>query len=719
MVVKTEYPPRLLRAVGLSGAALVATAVAFAPAITIAPVTMGDVAMLVYIALHPAWAVTLLLGGPYRPIDHDAGQRRAELLFFLGSFLFLFSYIFASNANMDYVQRFAESGGNIQLAPDTRTERLIVMGRYLPLMLVDLLIWLRSVTALSRDEGSQGVLRRGGPAALTVLSVALSVVAFPSFVRLEGVGILGWIALVPLFVVLRRETAAGRQGRAIGYGVLYGVLFTLLGNYWLGTFNLISLQAVGIIFFAFYGIYMLVATTALRLAPPGILRALVLPLTWTAFELARSSGFLGYPWHLMAHTQYRNVPVIQIAELGGVWLVSLVVLAVNAALAEAFLRNEPAETPPRSPEGERQRARRWSRVGPRIPRPVLVALGLAVLAHGLGGALLTRPVPTAGTTRIALIQQNSDPRKHDYDRTLDSLIRLTDEALAADPDLVVWSETAFVPNIRRWSQEDPERYRLARLVREFLAYQDSIDRWLLTGNDDYRRVLDEDGREIERNSYNAAVLFSDTAERRETYHKIRLVPFTEHFPYREQLPWVYDLLQQVDITFWTPGTERTIFHHPDMRFATPICFEDVFPQELRRFAHAGMEVIVNITNDYWSLRETAAQQHFVAALFRTVELRRPMVRSTASGVTSHVDARGRIVATVPQYSEQYLIADVAVPDLGDGGLRTLYYRWGDWVPVSAGAVGVIVPLLAAVLRRSRRRGDGGPRVDRWTGREER
>jgi apolipoprotein N-acyltransferase len=147
----------------------------------------------------------------------------------------------------------------------------------------------------------------------------------------------------------------------------------------------------------------------------------------------------------------------------------------------------------------------------------------------------------------------------------------------------------------------------------------------------------------------------------------------------------------VDITFWTPGTEYTVFHHPKFDFATPICFEDVFPGVVRRFATEGMEVIVNITNDYWSLQEQAAQQHMAAALFRTVELGMPMVRSTASGVTSHIDARGRLVATVPQYSEQILVADVTIPP--ETKPKTMYYRWGDWFPKVA--LGTLAVLLIA------------------------
>ncbi len=678
----TEYRSDVVMVLLLLAASLIGILVTFTPEHSVAPIGTGDGLLIAFLALHIVWAFQTgygLLRGVPPERSHTA--RAAEVFFFFGMFLFLFDYIFAGNAGMDYVQRFIAGGGTIQLAPDTRTERHLVAGKLLPLALTDLAVWV--LYGIIRNPQRE----RNIPAVLMLLSVALSVLSFPSFVQKEGIALLGWFSLAPLFVLLRREVERHRAGRAIWYGLLYGVLFTLLGNYWLGTFNLISLQAVGVIFFGFYLIYMPVTVgflVVLRFAGErtgvvtGFLRfasLLILPLTWTTFELARSSGFLGYPWLLVAHSQYQLPWMIQAARLGGVWMVSFIILLANAFLAEAVLRRRSA----------------W-----------VFASGAVVAVNALAGLLVLSAAgtePFDSTVKIALIQQNSDPRKHEYTRTLDSLMELTNSSLAHNPDLVVWSETAFVPNIRRWSQEDPDRYSLAALVRDFYLYLDSVDTWLLTGNDDYQRHLDEDGREIGRDSYNAAVLFSPDNRRVDTYHKVKLVPFTEHFPYRDQFPWVYDMLLSVDIHFWTPGSEYTVFRHRDFNFATPICFEDVFPGLVRQFARSGMDVIVNISNDYWSLREQAAQQHFAAALFRTVELGRPMVRSTASGLTGHIDRQGRIVATVPQYSEEYLIADVSLSPSADGSSReTLYYRWGDWFPRVTLLLAVLLVLVGAAGR---------------------
>jgi apolipoprotein N-acyltransferase len=517
---------------------------------------------------------------------------------------------------------------------------------------------------------------------LVYAAVMLTTLSYPSFVSLDGVALLGWISLAPLLLVLRAQS----YWRGVFFGTVYGVFATLLVNYWLATFSLVSLQASVVIFLGFYLIFMMVALLLYHTATR--LHFLLVALAWTAFELARSSGFLGYPWALVGHAQYEMLSLIQIASVTGVWGVSFLVVLVNAGIAHAL------------PMGGRR-----FRAHPLVTAAAVVGIVLAAgqvalvqapaAAGAPGGAPAVADDGAASgenVVRVALIQQNSDPRKHEYRETFDTLTRLTDEARAADPDIIVWSETAFVPNIRRWSREEPRRYSLARLVQRFLEYQAQIDNYLVTGNDDYRRVLDDEGTEIERLNFNAAVFFSPEGERLETYHKIRLVPFTEYFPYEETLPWVYNLLLEFDVNFWEPGDEKTVFEHPKFRFSTPICFEDVFPNEVRGFVRNGAEVIVNLSNDYWSLTPVQAKQHFLGSMFRTVENRRPMVRSTASGLTAHVDRWGRIIATAPYYEEAHLVTDVRVPA---DRTTTAYTRFGDWFPVAAGIAAVAIALLAA------------------------
>jgi apolipoprotein N-acyltransferase len=685
------------------------------------------------IGVHYLWGVVLLF--PRLRLDRTRIARFflvPELLLVFSLVVFVFVFIFALNANMSYVQRFAESSGNLRIALDTRTERLLAFIRFFPFVLLNAAVWLygrlrfggaastpRAVpagaaapltapaaadvtapaaeaavgragtptipTVTARAPGLRGRRLRMWALPLVFVSVMLTTLSIPSFVSLNGIGLLGWISLVPLFVVLLHE----RFWRGVFYGITFGVLTTLLQNYWLGTFNLISLQFTVVLWLVFYALFVPVLLFLLRRAPR--LSLLVFPLAWTGFEYLTSIGFLGYPWGLVAHSQYHVASLIQISAITGVWGVSFLVVLVNSLLAHAVVA--------------------WIR-GVRGPRRSALAVALLVGATLFGGALVlavdgarnengdaaatdAANERTGATSRVALIQQNSDPRKHDYERTLRTLKELTDRAMIQDPDMVVWSETAFVPNIRRWSREDPDEYQLADLVHRFLDYQESLDTWLVTGNDDYRRV--QQGGETVRQNYNAAVLFSDSGERMDTYHKIKLVPFTEHFPYQEQLPWVYELLQDFDVSFWEPGDERTVFSFPGFRFSTPICFEDIFPEQVRRFVLSGAEVIVNLSNDYWSLTPVEAQQHFAASLFRTVENRRPMLRSTASGVTGHVDRFGRIQGTLPTYREDFMVTEVTRPP----AWHTFYTRHGDWFPQAAlGLLGIFV--VGSLLRFARR-----------------
>ena len=622
------------------------------------------------ITAHAGWGI-ILASGRRRDIYH-ALFRAPEILFAAGLVLFLFSYIYASNANMDYVQRFAASSGNIRLAPDSRIDRLNSLTRFLPFLLLDagvvVFARLRRRDLFFRESGTAGTGGMWG-LALSLLSALLYVISLPSFVFLDGVPLLAWVCMIPvLYAVLKN----GRFWGAF-YGTFFGVVQTILANYWLGTFSLVSLQFITVYYLVLYTFFM---TLFVYLLPRSLFGAAVfIPAAWVLFDFLRSLAFMGYPWAMLGTSQYPVLPLIQTASVTGIWGISFLVYGCNALVASfTACGGTPLQI-------------RRGLIGFAAVIAVVFAGGAVTLAAG-------SPADGERTARVALIQQNTDPRKNDYREGLDVLMKLTDRALPTDPDLVAWSETAFVPNIRRWGSMEAGTNRYTRLVHELLEYLRSIDTWLLTGNDDYTFVTDETGEEV-RHDFNAAVLFDGEGRRVETYHKIHLVPFTEFFPFEEQLPWMYELLLEFDVHLWTPGTERIVFEHPLFTFSTPICFEDSFPRDVRAFVREGAEVILNLSNDFWSLTEVEAKQHFVNSLFRSVENRRPLLRSTASGVTAHVDRYGRIRDTLPYYEEGILIAEVGLPDTPP---TTLYSRFGDWFPYLCAG---IVLLLGArwIIRR--------------------
>ncbi len=584
--------------------------------------------------------------------------RAPELLFALAAILFLFSYIYATNANMDYVQRFMATHGNLRLAPDSTKERLTAFLRYLPLLALDTAaVWyFRSGISSSIPRGTRSLtVAEAWALPGAIASGVLYALSAPSFARTGGIPVLAWVCLVPLLVVL--ENVSLTQG--IFYGTLAGIIQSMISNFWLGTFNLLTLQFVTAVTLLEYVPFMAIALAVLRRSRGA--GFLVFPAAWVVFDWLRSQGFLGYPWDMLGTSQYSVIPLIQIASGAGVWSVTFVVVFANSVIAWYI-------------SGIMKGARRG-----RAPAIALAAL-LAV-AFGWGGFRIwtdavARGQPVGRSVRIALVQQDADPRKDDYSETFQTLKRLTAQALPSKPDLVAWSETAFVPNIRRWSKEDPSKFPLAALVRDFLAYQKGIGTWLVTGNDDYEFVI-RNGTQ-ERLDYNGAVLFSPAGVRVETYHKIHLVPFTEFFPFKKQLPWLYQFLLSFDAYLWEPGDRRVVFSHPLFTFSTPICFEDSFPSDVRLFVVAGARVILNLSNDYWSQTDAEAMQHAANAVFRAVENGRPLARASASGLTCVVDTLGRITARSPLYQQSYLVADIPLPGPG----LTLYTKFGDWFPIA-------------------------------------
>jgi apolipoprotein N-acyltransferase len=407
-------------------------------------------------------------------------------------------------------------------------------------------------------------------------------------------------------------------------------------------------------------------------------------LFWAGFEYLRTLGFTGYPYGFIAYSQWQVIPLIQIAGLAGVWAVSAVVLFPQAVIGN-LLRFR----------GEGGRARPVYGPFLRLALPYLALLA-AVLVYGF-----TAPhdFSAAKQTKIALVQPNADPWKGglaEYRDNFRVLTRLSDAALRESPDidLVVWPETAFVPRIY-WHQnyrDDPDSYALVKDLLDYLAAKPVP---FLIGNDDARRELQPSGQ-WERVDYNAAMLF-DGRDIVNQYRKLHLVPFTEYFPYEKQFPQIYKWLLAADTHFWEVGDEATVFEVRGgtsgewLKFSTPICFEDSFADLSRAFVQNGAELIVNISNDAWSSSLPGQYQHLSMSVFRTVENRRAMVRSTASGQTCVIMPDGRVAAESEPFRENHLT--VRVP-LIDGA--TVYTALGDYFPVLCLAAAVIVLLFAIV-----------------------
>ncbi|MDR0641939.1 MAG: apolipoprotein N-acyltransferase [Treponema sp.] len=516
---------------------------------------------------------------------------------------------------------------------------------------------------------------------LAVLGMILFALSFPNVLVEKGLAPAAWTAWIPVFLLVNRVSLPA----SALWGVLYGYGAYSLFNYWLGAFH----PMAGFIINSIYVVYLGLTFFFLRLAKILFPRRfyLVQWCLWLAYEYLRTLGFLGYPYGISGYSQWTLIPVIQIASLGGVWAVSALILFPAAALGAALHKTSDFGSVPGALGTFFKRE--W------LPACLWLLCLCLALGYGIGSRQDYSAAPHA---RLALIQHNTDPWRGDMDEYRQNfrvLSRLSGEALASEPrpDVVVWSETAFVPRIY-WHKSYRDDQESWVLVRELLDYLGGQDVPFVLGNDDARLEGDGQGG-WNRVDYNAVMLF-EGAEITGLYRKLHLVPFTEHFPYRRQFPGIYQALVKADTHFWEKGKEAAVLSVPlsrdgapeNLKFSTPICFEDTFGYLSREFVRNGAELIVNLSNDAWSRSLPAQNQHLGMAVFRAVENRRSMVRSTASGQTCAVDPRGRVIALAPPFAEAWITAEV--PILSGG---TLYTAYGDYL----GRFFVIISTVLLIL----------------------
>jgi apolipoprotein N-acyltransferase len=513
---------------------------------------------------------------------------------------------------------------------------------------------------------------------LLLLSVFLFAFAFPNFLYKWGWFPFAYLAIVPAFIVIHRSGWI----RIFLYGFFYGFACYAVFNFWLLTWSAWGIFVVPSIYAGYFFLFFPILKLIDDLFPTHgfILQA----IAWVGYEWLRTQAFLGYPYGILGYSQYLFLPLVRSASLAGIWGVTLLVIFPSAYIGSLF-RNGVGSI----------RAEFTKR---KISAVVYIALFAAVVIFGLA---IKVDLSETKTWRVALAQLNIDPwRGGDptYEKSLNVLIHLSNQAKRENPDIIVWSETAFVPSIEYHTRyrENTHRYQIVRRLKEFLGKEKIT---YIIGNNYREKKLLHTGEEAER-SYNATVLFRE-GEVVDIYRKLHLVPFSEHFPYKGLLGWMRDLISGMDVHWYDKGTRYVVFEDKGVRFSTPICFEDSFGYLNRGFVRAGADVLVNMTNDSWANSVVCEIQHAAMSVFRATENRRSLVRSTNSGITCAIDPNGRVMDMIEPFTEGYLVVDV--PVVRDE--TTLYMQWGDWLGYTAllvGLAGIAVGFIRRLIRRYRR-----------------
>lgn len=457
--------------------------------------------------------------------------------------------------------------------------------------------------------------------------------------------------------------AGAWQGFLLGY--VSGIIWYLGSCYWV--FNTmheygelsVATSALLLIAYALYlGLYhglfgLLVALTAARRNGYSLRALLFAPFIWVAVELARTY-ITGFPWDLLGYTQIDNIPLTRIATVTGVYGLSFEIALVNTAVTAAFLV-------------------------PRRKQPFLFAV-CAVAIILLHAGKLYSPPATPTTQGVTLVQSNvpilDEPWSLDYElktlRELSALSVRPKKEPSGTPELIVWPESPAP----FFSTDLHVRTTIADIAR-------STDSSIIAGTIGIRGFDDPSGK---RELYNSASVITSKGTWAYEYDKIHLVPFGEYVPFADLLAFARKLTR--DVGTFSRGKSREPLDIDGSHVGIFICYESIFPNEVRQFAHNGAEFFVNISNDGWYGDTSAPLQHLNMARMRAVENNRWLLRDTNTGVTAVIDPYGRRVAEAPRWQRTAL---QAAYDLEQE--TTFYTRHGDWFPILCAIIAILGLLL--------------------------
>ncbi|MFG2294234.1 apolipoprotein N-acyltransferase [Streptomyces sp. NPDC048603] len=484
-----------------------------------------------------------------------------------------------------------------------------------------------------------------------VAAGALPVLAFPA----PALWWWAYAALVPWMLLLR---TAPSPRRAALEGWLGGLGFIVAVHHWLlPSLHVFLLPVAALVGLLWIPWALLVRALLGGSPPPGrAAAALVLvPAGWLLSELVRSWQGLGGPWGLLGASQWQVPAALRLASVGGVWLVSLLVVAVNCALV--LLAVAPAA------------------------RGAAVA-GVTALAVLTGAVWLWAPRPqVSGVLRVAVVQPGVVGGADSVEQRFTVGERLTRELAGRRPDLVVWGESSVGADLA--ARPD--------LTRRLAALSDAVGAPLLV-NVDARRS-DRPG------IYKSSVLVGGAGPTGDRYDKMRLVPFGEYVPARSLLGWVTSVGKAAgeDRRRGSTPVLMALPGRPEVRIGPLVCFESAFPDMSRHLTREGAALLVaqsatSTFQDSW-----APAQHASLAALRAAENGRPVVHATLTGISAVHGPSGEPVGE--RLGTSASVAEVYAVPLARGS--TLYVRSGDWaVRAALAALAGYVAFL--VVRRVRR-----------------
>jgi len=476
---------------------------------------------------------------------------------------------------------------------------------------------------------------------LLVFTSVLLVISFPKCDQ----PLFAWISLIPLLYALEGKSAY----QNFSWGWVCGFLFHIGLIYWIVVVtttygNMIYPLGILVMFLlaGYLGLFFGLTFALSRFIEQKTTfnSTLTIPFIWVTMEYIKSFLFSGFPWESLGYSQYRLLPLIQCADLTGVYGISFLIVYVNVTLY-LLLRGIPSKKIPYK----------------EITFGVLIIS--AALLYGRWRLIDIKNITESSfSMRVGLIQGNIDQAiKWDLDFRKEAIEihqQLSLKALKDKSRLIIWPE-ASTPFYFQ-SEVDYQT-----LIFDIIK---GTDAYLLLGTPSYQSV---NGRVRHANS---AFLLSPAKKILGKYDKMHLVPYGEYVPLERFFPFIHKMVEGIGNFY--PGDELSLLSLPEASFGVLICYEIIFPDLTRRFVKKGAQFLVNITNDAWFGKTSAPYQHLSMITFRAVENRRFIARAANTGISALIDATGEIKSSSTLFTKALITGTIALVSI-----PTLYSNYGD------------------------------------------
>lgn len=524
--------------------------------------------------------------------------------------------------------------------------------------------------------------------------------------------ILAWVALVPFILICGKDTSPWRLAW-ISY--LVGLCYWLGNLYWIAIVT-VPAYVVLSLYLGLYWPVLALCVRYVRSKPLWLL--LAIPIFFTGAEAMQGYLFTGFSWRLLAHSQYANTRLIQIADIFGTAGVSFLIAMVNGLIAELVL------------------AGRTSRLfGTRslIKIGIVVLILVATTVYGQWrinqADEFIKPGPLAGSVQPN-VPSHVKESIESGEEILAGLIKRGNACIDAGAKLVAWPETMVLTTLNHGYLAFCSPDSTPRLFDKTIREHTKNRAYVLLGAHAARIEL-EGSEYVVADKFNSAFLYRpDGTQDAGRYDKIHLIPFGEFIPLKQTRPWFYNIiinLSPYDYDYsLTAGDEYTVFEMPDdgktYRFAVLICYEDTDAGLTRtitvdRQGRKKVDWLVNISNDGWYVRfkdgkvlpSAELSQRTAISVFRAVENRISILRSVNTGISCMIDPLGRlqdgfIEGDLPSRAmARQGVAGWFVDRIRIDSRVSFFSKYGQWLDFccSAGVFIVIICASAEAVKKRR------------------